>query len=94
MNKVPGFDKLLEVMASGIGAVAGPMLAPWRARREGQARIIAAEADARVLEWIRRPCRIRNGEGIVGRRVPGAAPPLFPGIVLPWEPRPGSPGRG
>lgn len=50
MDKVPGFDKLVEVTASGIGAVTGPMLAPWRARREGQARIIAAEADARVLE--------------------------------------------
>ena len=39
-----------ELVAHGIGAVAGPLLAPWRARREGQARIIAATFDAKVVE--------------------------------------------
>ena len=32
---VPAIDRLIKVVASGIGSVAGPMLAPWRARREG-----------------------------------------------------------
>ena len=44
------FNKLLEIVACGLGAVAGPLLAPWRARREAKARIIAAQADATVLE--------------------------------------------
>ena len=43
-------NKLLEIVACGLGAVAGPLLAPWRARREAKARIIAAQADATVLE--------------------------------------------
>ena len=46
---VPGLDKLIDVVASGIGSIAGPMLAPWRARRESKAREIAAEGTARVL---------------------------------------------
>ena len=46
--KVPSIEKLLDYAASGIGAIAGPMLAPWRAYREGQARINAANADAEV----------------------------------------------
>ena len=47
---IPGLNKLLEIAASGIGAVAGPFLAPWKARREGQARTAEAAAEARVLE--------------------------------------------
>ena len=50
MGTILGLDKLLEIAARGLGAVVGPLLAPWRARREGRARIIAAEADAKVLE--------------------------------------------
>lgn len=46
--KVPGIDKLLEHVAIGVGAIAGPMLAPWRARREATAKRIHAEADADV----------------------------------------------
>ena len=46
----PVFNKLLDIVASGLSAIAGPLLAPWRARREGQARIIAAKADATVME--------------------------------------------
>ena len=46
--KVPAIEKLLDYTASGIGAIAGPMLAPWRASREGKARITAAHADAEV----------------------------------------------
>ena len=48
------FNNLLEMVARALGAVAIPLLAPWKARREGQAKIIAAQADARVLEiWTR-----------------------------------------
>lgn len=43
---IPALEKLVDYTASGIGAVAGSILAPWQARRQGQARIIAAEADA------------------------------------------------
>ena len=50
MGTLFGLDKLLEIAARGLGAVVGPLLAPWRAQREGRARIIAAEADAKVLE--------------------------------------------
>ena len=50
--KVPVLEKLLDYTASGIGAVAGPMLATWKARKDGEARRIAAsaEADARLIE--------------------------------------------
>lgn len=41
--KFPAFDKLLEYAASGIGSVAGPMLASWKARREANAKLIAAK---------------------------------------------------
>ena len=39
-------EKLIDYTASGIGAVAGSILARWQARQQGQARIITAEADA------------------------------------------------
>lgn len=44
------FNKILDLVASGLSATVGPLLAPWRASREGQARIIAAKADATVME--------------------------------------------
>lgn len=44
--KVQGLEVLVKYVASGIGAVAGPMLASWRARREAQARLISAQAQA------------------------------------------------
>ena len=44
--KVHGLEVLVKYAASGIGAVAGPMLAPWRARRDAQARLISAQAQA------------------------------------------------
>ena len=40
---VPALDKLVDYVASGIGSVAGPMLAPWRARQETKTRIITAK---------------------------------------------------
>lgn len=48
--KTLGLDKLFEVTANGIGSVAGRMFTAWKARKAGEARVIAAEADARVLQ--------------------------------------------
>jgi hypothetical protein len=48
--KVPAIEKLIDYGASGVGAIAGPMLAPWKASREGKARVISAETDAGVCE--------------------------------------------
>lgn len=50
--KVPGLEKLLEYTANGIGAIAGPMVATWKARREVEAKRIVAQgnADARAIE--------------------------------------------
>ena len=50
--KVRALDKVLDYTASGIGAVAGPMLAPWKARREAEARRITALGDANALRII------------------------------------------
>ncbi len=50
--KVPALEKLVDYTASGIGAVAGPMLAPWKARKEAEARRIEARADADSLKLI------------------------------------------
>ena len=41
--------KLAQYASQGIGGIAHTFLAPWIARREGQARIEAARADAEVL---------------------------------------------
>ena len=46
---VSALDKLVDHVASGIGSVAGSMLAPWRAEKEARARQITTEADARTL---------------------------------------------
>ena len=46
--KVPAIDKLIDYAAIGVGGIAGPLLAPWKASREGQARLIAAQADSDV----------------------------------------------
>ena len=52
IGMVRALDKLLDYTASGIGAVAGPMLAPWRARREAAALQIAAQSQADSLHII------------------------------------------
>ena len=49
---VRALGKLLDYTASGIGAVAGPMLAPWQARREAAALQIAAQGEANALRII------------------------------------------
>ena len=50
--RVPAFEKLVDYTASGIGAVAGTMLAPWKARKEAEARLLMARADADSLKLI------------------------------------------
>ena len=44
--KIKALAKLLDYTASGIGAVAGPMLATWKAGKEAEAKRITAQADA------------------------------------------------
>ena len=48
--KVPAIEKLIDYGASGVGAIAGPLLAPVKARQEAKARLIAAETDAQIRE--------------------------------------------
>ena len=43
--KIPAIEKLLDYAASGIGSVAGTMLAAWKARREANAKLIASEGE-------------------------------------------------
>ena len=43
--KIPALEKLLDYAASGIGSVAGPMLAPWKAGRDAKARLAAAQGE-------------------------------------------------
>ncbi len=50
--KVLALEKLLDYTASGIGAVAGAMLAPWKARREAKAKLIESKAEADSLKLI------------------------------------------
>lgn len=42
---VSAISKLADYAASGIGSVAGPMLASWKARREANAKLIAARGE-------------------------------------------------
>ena len=46
--KVRAVEKLLDYAASGVGAIAGPMLANWKAAKEGRARLTSARFDADV----------------------------------------------
>ena len=47
---IPALEKLLDVTCSGVGAVAGPMLAPWKAQQESKAQLIAAKGYAESLQ--------------------------------------------
>ena len=50
--KVPAIEKLLDYAASGVGSIAGPMLAPWKAGQEAKARRILAEGQATSMQII------------------------------------------
>ena len=43
---VAGISKLADYAASGIGSIAGPMLASWKVRQETNAKLIAAKGEA------------------------------------------------
>ena len=50
---VSALEKLVDYAASGIGSVAGSMMAmwaPWKAKQEAEAKKIAAEGDATILQ--------------------------------------------
>ena len=47
--RVPGLEKLLDYAASGVGSIAGSMLASWQARRRADSKRITAKGDADVL---------------------------------------------
>lgn len=47
--RVPAIEKLLDYVASGIGSIAGPMLAPWKAGREADVNRILARSKADEL---------------------------------------------
>ena len=46
--RVPAIEKLVDYAASGVGAIAGPMLANWRASREGQASLTSTRVNTEV----------------------------------------------
>ncbi|MDE0300496.1 MAG: DUF2806 domain-containing protein [Candidatus Poribacteria bacterium] len=46
---IPALEKLVDYVASGVGSVAGPMLAPWKARQETKARLVNAKGRADEL---------------------------------------------
>ena len=50
--KVPALEKLLDYAACGIGAVAGPMLATWKARQDAKAKLIGVQTEADSLRLI------------------------------------------
>lgn len=50
--RVPALEKLVEYTASGIGNVAGSLLAPWKAKRQGKALEIEAEHRAGAMVTI------------------------------------------
>lgn len=47
-----GIGKLAEVVASGIGSIAGSWLAPWMAEKESEAKLIEAKGKAKALSIV------------------------------------------
>ena len=50
--KISAIEKLLDYLASGIGATAGPLFRPWQSYMEGHTKRISARADADALAII------------------------------------------
>ena len=48
VGKILGINKLVEYGVSGLGAITGPLMANWKADREGRARLTAASYDTKV----------------------------------------------
>ena len=48
--QIPALEKLIDVVAAGIGSIAGPLIASWAAHRHARAAIIAAKGEAEVRE--------------------------------------------
>lgn len=46
---VPALEKLLDIVASVVGSIAGPMLASWRAQQENKAMQIKTKGEADAL---------------------------------------------
>ena len=49
---VPALEKLLDYTASGIGSIAGSMLAPWKARQEAKALAEQSQGQANAIQII------------------------------------------
>lgn len=47
--KIPALEKLVDYVASGVGAIGGPLLARWKARTQAAAARIEAQGQADVL---------------------------------------------
>ena len=72
--KVAALEKLVDYTASGIGTVAGPMLAPWKARKE-QAAKAGRYFIVGVHQGCPRPCEFRDNlrQRVAGQLVELAA---------------------
>ena len=46
---VPALEKLLDIIASGIGSIGGPTLASWKAQQENKVMQIKAKGEADAL---------------------------------------------
>ena len=46
MLELPAISKLIDYVAAGVGGIAGPLLAPWAARRRAKAAVIEAQGQA------------------------------------------------
>ena len=48
--RIPALEKLIDLVAAGIGSIAGPLIAPWAARRHATAAIETARGEAEVRQ--------------------------------------------
>ena len=62
MPNIPSIEKLIDVVASGIGAVAGPLLLPYKAKMQFKANIIKAKgkADFKYLKLLSQFFKTKN----------------------------------
>ena len=48
--RIPALEKLIDLVAAGIGSIAGPLIAPWVARRRVAAAVATARGEAEVQQ--------------------------------------------